>query len=417
MYSKFYLCFFTTESFLNLLTSCFMKKNLINSNLLMTLIVFYCFGCTSMPNTKQQNSEIYKIDIEESFNDKRVFPLSEIADTIKYIRLITPPGIIISSARKFVVENNFIILKSKGVIHQFNIKGEYVRQIGKKGKGPGEYVSAGDFFIDTCKREIAISHYPQISYYKYNGDFVRKIKVPAPEITYIDDILWTAKDALGLYKHRLVGLNQNLDTIATIPNYTFYNLNRGQVVGQKSKIASSFYTYKGCAFFKGTEYNDTVWRINSTNQVPHLIMGMGKLKLPRKLNPSYSMRNFEKRGGAYLGVPRLSEDDNYIFLTGRQCLSDALYTHCVLYDKTKRSSFLISSGGNPGINDNILNGPPFWPYNINDQYYIGCIEAFELLDYYNANQTNTHKNLKKVISNINKYSNQLIILCKKRKIQ
>lgn len=386
-------------------------------HLFLMVILFGCNKAGNYQNTSltQAQKVPTEIDVEHFIGEQSEFKLSDLADSIRYISLNTPSGIVVSSIRKIDIYKNDIFIKSKAGIFQFDLRGSFKREFGKKGKGPNEYIFASDFDIDEIKEELIICCSPKLLIFNINdGSFKRKIDINTESILVCDSIICCTRETLGYEKQRMVAINGKADTLLTLPNYDLYHLNRGLLYNTSSKIAYPFYENKGKYYLRGEESDDTIWHITTQQITPQYLLKLGKYKLPREASASYDREKFKNVGNNYFGVPRMLEDNRYLFLTIKPWISEVLFTKSVIYDKINQSGYSISSSKIPGFKDDILGGPNFWPYNITDNYYAGTMEAFEILEYFENNNSSVHPKLQEQINQLKITSNSLVILCKRK---
>lgn len=389
------------------------KKNTVFISILLMLI-----QCTNRSNPDlnfhaNKNGRTFQIDFEKCLLESKKIMLSEIADSIAYLQLKTPNGVIISSIRNIIITGKHIFLISGGNAYQFYRDGRFIRQIGRKGKGPGEYMSAKDISIDPNTEEIRIFDSNKILYYSKDGKFIYSQNTNFNTAIAINDsIIWTELHPLGIFKNLGVAFNRKLDTLSIIPNYDiFSNKNGNKLVGVLSKYQKSLYQYKNNLYFKGFEDNDTIWELKLPHSEIHAIINMGKYKLPLDCRADYSYENFKKNARNYYSIPRIFEDDRYCFMIAQPRESKDLTYIPIIFDKENEIGYTVKNDTIFGITDDILNGPSFWPFFISDEYYIGVIEAYELIGKLSATNNNS---LKYLLNNINENSNQLLIICKKK---
>ena len=88
-------------------------------------------------------------------------PLSEIADSIKCIKLQIDSGDVMGRIREIIIKKKYIYAVdiSQQVIFVFNKEGLLVTKLNKKGRGPGEYSRIGPVFIDDDESYIEIVNY------------------------------------------------------------------------------------------------------------------------------------------------------------------------------------------------------------------------------------------------------------------
>ena len=121
----------------------------------------------------ERNRQVVTIDIGL---DSRL-QLSEITEEITKIELeltdesIINPDII----RKVHVFDSLVFISQNEIILLFNMEGEFIRSIGSKGQGPGEYLYISSFTVDEKNLIIYIVGHPlKIISYDLNGKFLKE---------------------------------------------------------------------------------------------------------------------------------------------------------------------------------------------------------------------------------------------------
>ena len=145
---------------------------------------------------------------------------------------------------------------------------------------------------------------------------------------------------------------------------------------------------------------------------------MGKYKLPFEYMPEYSLVDYTRYGENYWYIQSIMEDDNYFLLTSRNRALESYDEKfkLLIYDKKNGSGFVVKNeNGIMGITDDILGGPPIRILSETDDYYIGFIEGLELLDRIEHGNYSPVPAFKKQLSAINDNTNELIILCHKKR--
>lgn len=149
-----------------------MKQIIILSTL---LIIFILQGCVKKVNTvSDTNSKVYKIEnTNEDF-----FQWDKFVDNATVIPLETTPGSVIGLINKGIIDNNNIYLldyKNQKFL-KFDLEGNFINSIGKKGKGPKEYLEIRDFCITD--NFIYTLDYGKINCYNKNeGNFVNSFQI------------------------------------------------------------------------------------------------------------------------------------------------------------------------------------------------------------------------------------------------
>ena len=351
------------------------------------LLLFLLLSNISCGNSMQRDNEakeeeepVYTIRLEECLNTPKTMTLSEIADTVEYIELKAPSSKIIV-AGDVKCSKDYLFVNS-GTICQFTPEGNFIREIGKQGQGPGEFNMILGYSVNDEKKELIIVDSQKILFYSFDGVFLRSQKCDG--CTYImqsDTISYTSEEVFGREKYILTMRNASLDTIKGIPNTRFYEPGEGLTMVTFVKSRDPFYTYRHHLYFKGFSDNDTIWRIQGLNYDVHAILEMGKFKSPQTATFGERLRNAVKKLGDYYQIPRVLEDEYYMYLQCRYYNNPEMKCPRIVYDKKKQAGFVINKEDDEdGIVDDITGGPSFWPYLVTDEYYISFIEPGALLE-------------------------------------
>lgn len=127
-----------------------MKKRTI----IFLLLCTYLISCAQKePKNKADNvvgnkkGTTVEIPVHLKLPDKGVKELnvSEFADTIFYVPLETNSKSLLSGIFRTQLIEDGILISSLGKLFLFAKNGKFIRQIGKQGKGPGEYQFVTDF--------------------------------------------------------------------------------------------------------------------------------------------------------------------------------------------------------------------------------------------------------------------------------
>ena len=131
-------------------------------------------SCTKQ--VKVDQDDMYVIPIESVLETEHPIKLSEIADTIEYLELKTPEGLIITGIYKIIPVEDFLLIEARMVLYKFTQEGDYVCTIGGQGQGPGEYTGVRDFDVDFGLRRIVIADDGRTHYYDYDGNYLESEK-------------------------------------------------------------------------------------------------------------------------------------------------------------------------------------------------------------------------------------------------
>ena len=159
------------------------------------ILLFCLLGCSNKANnTSSILSEIDTLVVEEDVNirpeDKHIpiyeeiseyrNNLSEIASEISFVKLSNEPLV-----RDFFIydiqsTDQFIFLMGPQLIYQYDLNGNFIRQIGRKGQGPGEYTNlTAPLMIDSENKLLYAHdlHTQQLLVYDFDGVFKKKVNL------------------------------------------------------------------------------------------------------------------------------------------------------------------------------------------------------------------------------------------------
>jgi hypothetical protein len=133
------------------------------------------------------------IDLSELCNDKFADFLP-LLDEYRLVKLEATDDCLIGEIRKVVLADTLIFVNDAFIANKlflFNDKGKFIRQIGRKGQGPGEYVQVSDFYYDETTGEILLydQFRSRIMYFDLAGKHLRDKKqiISYINFTKIDD--------------------------------------------------------------------------------------------------------------------------------------------------------------------------------------------------------------------------------------
>lgn len=199
--------------------------------------------------------------------NKDVSPsVSELFSSIQVIPLETQDSCLLMNVEKVVPckDGYFVFDNLRPALYLFDKSGKFVREIGRKGNGPGEFQLLADFMIDEKEGRITLlSQYGFLLEYDWNGNYLDKITLPVKPNYYsvasLDDgqhwALWscvdTEEDGIGIvdrHSHALVNGYWNNDRMLDMD------------------LMRPFYSYNGNVYF-GSAYQPQVYRLEPDSLV------------------------------------------------------------------------------------------------------------------------------------------------------
>ncbi len=201
-------------------------------------LICSCLSCNHPINKHIDDPVI--IDINKALNSKINFHFSDFVDSISYIPIENDQNNFIASPiQPIEMTQNYIILyDGLDRLLSYSRKDQSIRQIAKKGKGPGEHNGIHEFVADEQNNVIYVLNNSAsantILKYSFEGQFLGKISLDenADNIGLTQDGLlvihftnWTGKA-----KNQYIVMNNNGKTITTYPNPFPYQLSRHRTI-------------------------------------------------------------------------------------------------------------------------------------------------------------------------------------------
>lgn len=129
--------------------------------------------------------------------------LSDITQDVNLIALETNEFCLLGGIKNVQLFGGdlFVLDYTEPKIARFDQQGSFKNQVGRKGKGPGEYPGIISFSIDENLNRVLLSNYLNIMCYDLNGNFLGKIKhnkTYVEEIRYINDKIWLIGNKFNL---------------------------------------------------------------------------------------------------------------------------------------------------------------------------------------------------------------------------
>lgn len=115
------------------------------------LLITSLFGCTA--NEGVDASACRELAVELKHQDVK---LEDLFAKVEVIPLETSDSCLIKEIGRVIETDSFIYLFDVNRVLKFNSDGSFVNSIGRRGRGPGEYIYVTDFDIDKSNGDISI---------------------------------------------------------------------------------------------------------------------------------------------------------------------------------------------------------------------------------------------------------------------
>jgi len=359
-------------------------------------LIIIITGCSSekvkknIGNTLKNDSAFFKIDFPNIIKNTSNLLLSEIADGIEYISLETTPESLLGRVVDAKLSKEYIFIEHNGhaLLTQFNRRGDFVRHIGRVGRGPGEYNQMRYFEIDEKDQLIYIqgNWTSNILIYSFEGLFIKEIKYKGLR----DGTASWSRDTLfiqfgepqnGDEKYVFTERNSIGDTLQYVLNYAKWDGNRSSSETTGYFGRNVFYRLKNRLHFKGW-YNDTIYTYDIKNKIiPKFFIDLKHYKLPDELRTEKKTSKQIPSNYYWVGV---TESLRYVFIKyATYSLSINNAGGYIIFDKKLKTGKASSNlSERKGIIDDINNGPEFIPEFTNDSLAFSFLSPFELKEYF-----------------------------------
>lgn len=304
--------------------------------LILPLLIMLLYSCSK----NEQIDNVKKLIFNEEVN-------SDIKDliTCKFIPLETTDSCLFGDISAIdIVDNKIYTIDRKGNhLFVFDISGKFITQIGKKGNGPGEYMSLNNFHIDKKQQIITLTdaYIDKLFNYKLTDyKFINSKKTG-----YFSDCCWLPDGNIawafhGGYSsgkrdlHYAKITDPKLNTIKLLYPTNFFP-ESPMVPGQL------FYTYNRKCYLN-IPYVPTIYEVTSEKLIPTYQLELGQQKFA---SPEWLKAEAEKNfygtisNTDYISGQHIKETDDYICV---EYYARGMTSYLGFYNKNTGKSFKYS---------------------------------------------------------------------------
>jgi hypothetical protein len=311
-------------------------------------------GCAG--NQSRKDTGLITLDLQGMAQNEMAVGLSDLARKIEYIRLETLPEALLNPTRIIYRNGNIVVLNRNGVVHLFDSDGRFIRQIGRIGGGPGEYLGAQYMELSADGSLIHLYFTRGRSGYTYDldGNQVRSFQLAYNSWRFAP---------LGQGNHMMISPYGAFST-DSLPFLFFVQDESGRVVRKypSTRVMMMMGDFSIGNFFVTPQrvlayqpFCDTVFSVDDQGGMkPAFLLDSGSHRAPDELYND--MNEVMAPTKDYFITPTLLETSNLLFIRFKR-LKDY---ESGLYDFNKGEIHSIKTVNNRIPND-LDGGPDFWP--------------------------------------------------------
>ncbi|NOU62022.1 6-bladed beta-propeller [Marinifilum caeruleilacunae] len=301
--------------------------------LLLLLGIFSCTQSSSKSKTEklheEKNTKVefpYHVNLPD--NGKDTLNLSKVSTEVNFVSLETNKKSLLRRVYQMEMNDTLILISDLRRLLLFKMDGSFVKQIGKNGKGPGEYIYVLDFQIKGDTIYIASSGKRSIIKYNLSGEFLEEKKLDALLAYFSID----EKNQIAWYDRcegAIKFFNQDAQLIASSKFETFLK-GRDRFTWKDSY--DTYFQRSDSSLLVNNYLSDTIWSINDKRKKPAFIFNLGNELLPVTKQVGYyngDFNKFERNASPYQKI-NIIHSDNYLMVFKKSWIEDdlnSIYLH------------------------------------------------------------------------------------------
>ena len=297
-----------------------------------------------------------KIDLSANLSNEKVKAISSIAHSIKYIPLESTDECLLSNELQIYCGDFVFVGDQKTqLFFRFDLNGNLLNQIGKRGNGPGEYSGAIFFHVNESEESVYVVSVPDRSLYiyTYDGQFVKKVAIEESSWTIAMD-----KDYIYYYNNyynRIKKDKNRFELFKADKNGKVINKTPTSIKSEKDDMLlfdlPFFYYYKSAVYYKNAVH-DFVYKINDKGKMePHYEIVCKELSK----HDEKDFKNLQKYGEK-VGVRNIFENDNLLLIT---YVYKNEFNYLFVDKQTWALSNVTNNKSESGFEEDIKKGPAF----------------------------------------------------------
>lgn len=149
--------------------------------------LFLFAACKNNTSDRQVNTSVLEFSPKNLYVCKTI-DAELICDSIKHIPLETNNNILIGNINDARFTGKYIVVQSNHTLYVFDDNGKFLNTIGKRGRGPGEYIAQRSFFITKDDKVIIFDPVlTKLHIYSLQDQFIESIDIQNASIITLPD--------------------------------------------------------------------------------------------------------------------------------------------------------------------------------------------------------------------------------------
>ncbi|MGB5988861.1 MAG: 6-bladed beta-propeller [Marinifilaceae bacterium] len=365
------------------------------------LLIIVCIFSWSI--VVAQDKEIIDLDLENKLENTEFIDLNNLSNDISIVPLETSLDCLLGKINKLIKLDDYILVSgSENKVLLFDLHGKFIRQIGKQGRGPGEYVYLSSFSYSRKDKLVYVNSIGQVLKYSLEGKFIEKLKLPSP---FMQTLTVTDNNSL-CYVYPYSGTRENKDSLDFV---SILSSKAKKLIDIKSGITSPptlvYYNwiYSKCnnVYFK-EEFGDMIYLLDEKLKVtPVIKLGLGK----KSFKPKHLDISLEREWQKYYRINGMFDVSDFYIINIQKGLVDN--NLIPLFYNRKSKKMIISKGENgkiglwwSGVKWNIIAS--------SNNELVMCAEAIDIID----SKESKNGQLRHTLDVITEESNPILVFAK-----
>lgn len=387
------------------------------------LCIFFS-SCRTSNDTTEETSVIISINSQAS---EKKLKMSELYSELKYIRLETIPESLIAQISKVIpLDNHLLILdKESSQILLFDLNGKFLRTIGNKGAGVGEFIEIEDMTVDRKGEKVFVldSSGKQLLIYDIKGDFIKNVRIDfiTHEIEYLENgslVCYCDYATNETYEKNGARPNLILLDLSDMKTYTYLYAPQSISVQEVNSPFSALSSHTPQYVFLFDVLTNSIYEIEKKGINRTFMLNFGDTET--KIKESYIRRLEEAQLTADRIRPGASDSPQYSIITSCISCDNYLFLNVINYSTTDVYQIAYSPDNSKCIYgkmkgqfpiENDIDGiTPFAPYAACQNKIYGVIESYQLA----SNLANAKLNT--VLMGVKEDDNPIIVIANAKRI-